>query len=110
VADEKKDDYLPWFRSIVMMGLTCGLEGPVQWAMQAHRTPGGSFLPSYYVEIEKHLPRFLSEMYEARYCAKAKTADEVLDWCNEGYEDGEFTMRGYFEFLREAIAQHLTAE
>ena len=99
-------DYNEAFRSIVLMGVTSGLRWPLEWAINAHRTPGATMLTSYYEELEGHLPRFLCEMYEAECLEQTTDANDILEWADHHYVEGHLA-RGYFGFLRDKIDEYV---
>lgn len=101
-------EYLSTFHAIVAVGLTCGLEHPVGWAINAHRVPGGSLPEDYYERMERHLPRYLCEMYELLNMETPTTTRQVLDWCDSLYPEGHL-MRGYFAFLTPSLVAYLAA-
>jgi hypothetical protein len=95
---KEDQDYLKAFESIVTMGLVCGLTHPIEWAVNADRTPGGTLTDEYYEAMAKAIPRFLVEsfaMLTGMYREGRVTKDDVLDWVDEHYKDNELC-RGYF--------------
>jgi hypothetical protein len=101
-------DYFKEFHWIVTVGVGCGLEHPLEWAVQALRTPGGTLSPEYYATMEAVMPRFLVEMYEATYNEPPLLADDVLAWSDEHFKENDM-MRGFFKYLRDDIAAFIEA-
>ena len=101
-------EYLQMFHWIVTDGLICDLTHPVEWAINAHRTPGGVLNIEYYEKLDKHLPRYLVERCEDFYCEHMESAEKVLKWCDEHYENGTNKMcLGYFEYLKPKIKEFI---
>ena len=98
--------YLRFFHFAVTGGIICGLDHPIEWAINAYRTPGGTLSADYYRDARKHLPRFLCEMYRDLNMREPETADEVLAWCDEHYRK-DHLCRGFFGFLKEEIDGYL---
>jgi len=100
--------YNRFFVSAVKTGWLCGLLHPVEIAINAHRTPGGTLSEEYYRTVEKHLPRFLCEVYEDVLTRTPESAEDVLEFCDSHYHQGHLC-RGYFDFLRDDIQKYVQA-
>jgi hypothetical protein len=87
-------------------GIICGLQHPIEWAINIHRTPGVSFKPEFYQSVEKHLPRFLCLLYELFNMDPPRTAKNVLQMCDQHYQHNTFC-QGYFDFLEPQIDQYI---
>jgi hypothetical protein len=99
--------YLEDVRFMMMMGVTCGLEHPLEWAAQAWRTPGATFSDEYYERMRTSIARFLIELDEARGPApEPATTESIVAWANGHFKDNEF-FQGFFDFLRPNIELHL---
>lgn len=102
MSDVDEATYNRVFRWIVTSGITCGLDHPIEWAINAWRTPGGTFPDSYYVEMAAYLPRFLVEFFQAQGPgAESATAKDILQWVEAHYPDGRFD--GFFDCLADRI-------
>jgi len=117
------EDYYKFFHSTVLGGIACGLNHPVEWIINAHRTPGGTLTPAYYWKVEKHVPRFLVEIFKSLFLRLPDSASEVLEMCDlflrlpdsasevlemcdNHYPKGHLC-RGYFNFLKVDIEEYL---
>jgi len=100
------EDYYKFFHSTVLGGIACGLNHPVEWIINAHRTPGGTLTPAYYWKVEKHVPRFLVEIFKSLFLRLPDSASEVLEMCDNHYPKGHLC-RGYFNFLKVDIERYL---
>jgi len=100
------EDYYKFFHYTVTLGLGCGLDHPVEWIINAHRTPRGTLTPTYYWKVEKYVPRFLVEIFESLFMRSPDSATEVLEMCNNHYPEGHLC-RGYFNFLKPNIEEYL---
>lgn len=89
------EEYLEDFHWIVTLGIGCGLDHLIEWAVNAWRTPGGSLGLEYYERMRHSIPRFLAELYESCPRKRPGTLEEVLSWCDEHYEQGHMC-RGFF--------------
>lgn len=106
MSDVDEAPYNATFRWIVTSGITCGLDHPIEWAINAWRTPGGTLGDAYYEEMRAHLPRFLVEMYQTQGPGtESATAWDILRWVETHYSDGRFN--GFFDFLTDEIARTL---
>lgn len=100
------ENYYKFFHSIVLNGIMCGLDHPVEWIINAHRTPGGTLPLDYYQKVEKYVPRFLVEIFESLFLRLPTNATEVLEMCDNHYSEGHLC-RGYFNFLKTDIEEYL---
>lgn len=98
--------YLEFFRSVVTAGLICGLDNPIEWAVNAHR--GGS-LTNDFVEVNRHMPEFLFDMFEVACLRNPKYAQEVLDFVNSRYPS-QHLAHGYFDFLKPQIQAYIESK
>lgn len=98
--------YLEVFHDIVTGGICCGLQYPIEWAVNAHRVPGGSLTLDYYQELDKYLPQYLYEMFMWDCCTEVKSAQEILDWCDNWYKNNTFC-QGYFNYLKDDIDKYI---
>lgn len=105
-AREEELAYLRFFHFAVTAGIICGLDHPIEWAINAYRTPGGTLSGDHYRDARKHLPRFLCEMFEDLNQKEPEGTDEVLAWCDEHYREGHLA-RGFFGFLRPEVDRYL---
>jgi hypothetical protein len=105
-AREAELAYLRFFHFAVTGGIICGLDHPIEWAINAYRTPGFTPSPDHYRDARKHLPQFLCEMFRNLNMREPESADEVLTWCDEHYPEGHLARR-YFEFLKPEITGYL---
>ena len=87
-------------------GIICGLQHPIEWAINIHRTPGVSFKPEFYQSVEKHLPRFLCLLYELFNMDPPRTAKNVLQMCDQHYQHNTLCQR-YFDFLENQINMYI---
>jgi len=102
----KENKYYKFFHSTVLGGIICGIDHPIEWIINAHRTPGGNLTPEYYQEVEKYVPRFLVEIFESLFMRSPDSATEVLEMCDNHYPEGHLC-RGYFNFLKPDIEKYL---
>lgn len=98
--------YLQFYHWVVSSGIACGLNHPIEWAVNAWRTPGASFDEDYYRNAREFLPRFLCEMYSDENIGFPKSADEVLKWCNDHYDKNPMC-QDFFEFIRDRIEDEM---
>lgn len=106
MSDVDEAAYNRVFRWIVTSGITCGLDHPIEWAINAWRTPGGTLSEAYYQEMRAHLPRFLVEMYQTQGPGtESATARDILQWVEGHYSDDRFN--GFFDFLTDEITAAL---
>lgn len=97
--------YLEDFHWIVTSGLTCGLDHPIEWAVNAVRTPGGTLSDDYYTRMRESVPRFLTEMYEAIELEEAAPWSKVQEWVNHYYQP-DHPCQGFFDsWSVEAVAE-----
>ena len=90
-----ENEYLRTFHWIVTSGIVCGLDHPIEWAVNALRTPGATLEEDYYERMYHHLPRFLVEMFEAEHCRESESIEELRSWCDNHYPEGHLC-RGFF--------------
>jgi len=102
----EEGEYLRFFHDVVLTGIACGLDHPIEWIINAHRAPGGSLTQECYQEVEKHTPRFLVEVFENLFMRRPNNATEVLEMCDNHYPEGHLC-RGYFNFLKADIERYL---
>lgn len=99
-------DYYRFFHSTVLDGITYGLNHPIEWIINTHRTPGGTLTPAYYRGVEKHTPRFLVDIFKSLFLSRPNNATELLNMCDNYYPEGHLC-RGYFSFLKPDIEKYL---
>ena len=99
-------EYFEDFRWIVLAGITCGLDHPIEWAANAWRTPGGTLSSEYYQRMQLSVPRFLIDVYEAQGPSDVPmTPDVVIGWANKHFENNEMFV-GFFDIFRPGF-EHL---
>ena len=106
---KKTDDYYKFCYFMMMTGIACGLNHPIEWAVNAHRTPGGILGEEYYRKCEEYLPKFLVDVYDSIFLRPPESADDVLKMCDDHYKNNQFCI-GYFEFLRDRIDSEIRKE
>jgi len=100
------NDYYKFFHFTVTLGLECGLTHPVEWAINVHRTPGGTLSSDYYKKVNRYLPRYLVEIFKCFYLRCPENADEVLKMCDDHYPEGHMC-KGYFSALKSEIEKYI---
>jgi len=87
-TDADQAEYHSFFHWITTSGLVCGLSHPIEWCINAVRTPGGTLSPDYYQQAERWVPHALAEFYEAVHC-QPPTVDGILEWVRHHYRIDE---------------------
>jgi len=100
------EDYLKQFHWIVTSGWVCGLSHPIEWMVNALRTPGGTFSSDYYEQMENITARYLCETYEAVECSEPKDAKDILTWCDDHYPEGHLC-KGFFDRFEKNINTYI---
>lgn len=104
---ETKDfEYLRFFHEVVTMGVICGLQHPIEWAVNASRSCVNVLPEECQRYTDEHMPRFLCEMYQHCTFETATTAEEIFEWIDSCYEKNTMC-KGYFLFLKEEIDKHI---
>jgi hypothetical protein len=94
-------EYLFFYHWVVSTGIVCGLEHPLEWALNALRTPGGTLSEEEQAKTRKYLPVFLVEMFEDFYQKNAESSKEILDWFRGHYKTTIF--EHYFDSFQDPI-------
>lgn len=102
--------YEEFFVWTVTAGWGCGLEHPIQWCIQAWRTPGGTLSPGYYETAQVYIPRMLVEFFDATHMGSRDLAvGNVLEWTYSIYDDDHPCCRffhGWSDRIQTAIDEH----
>lgn len=106
IVDKEEWCYLAFYNFIVSSGIVSKLTHPIEWAVNAYRTPGATFSKEYYIKCNKYLPRFLCEICSDYHCARPENADEVLQWCDAHYKQNSI-IRNPFDLSRIGIFNDL---
>jgi len=91
---------------VITAGWLCGLQHPVEWAMQAWRTPGGTMGDDYYEEMKVVLPRLLCEFFEAER-QQEPTVDLVKEWMEDHYIVNDYAKEWCIRQLLPLVAKYL---
>jgi len=103
------EEYLEFYHWTVSGGLICGLDHPIEWAVNAIRTPGATFTEDYYKRANKLMPQYLYEMYAAINCGSPMSAQDVLEWCDDHYKQNKMC-QGFFDYLEKDIQEHISKQ
>ena len=103
------EEYYREFHWVVHCGFICGLVHPIEWIVNAHRTPGGTLTPEYYEKMNEITGRYLCEMYEAMNAPMPATLDNVIKWCNDYYPEEHF-ISNLGESFRPHISEFLESK
>jgi hypothetical protein len=104
--DHQDADYYEFFYWTVAAGVTCGLMHPVEWLINAWRTPGCTLPPEHYESCRKHTPRYLCDIFDFLNMRRAENANEVLEMCDKHYPEGHMC-KGFFERTREELDRYI---
>ena len=104
---ETKDfEYLRFFHEVVTLGVICGLQHPIEWAVSSDRSCVDVLPGECQHYTNEHMPRFLCEMYQHCTFEIATTAEEIFEWVDKCYEKNPMC-KGYFLFLKEGIDKYI---
>jgi hypothetical protein len=94
-------EYYHWFHYIVTSGIGCGLIHPIEWWLNAYRTPGGTLDDGYYQKIVQVAYRYFNDMFSSIHL-KDPDAQSVREWLVSYYQEDHFFKRSFGAILVEA--------
>lgn len=87
--DRNSDMYLRHFRDMVLEGICCGLDHPVEWLVSYSRAIARPY--TEHNEIDEFVDEASKELYMMYHCAPESdaTPENVTKWMNAHYEYGK---------------------